>query len=150
MISPDTRFRMDSEFDPPATADAWQMSNPPIFSMTPVQVSLELFDEVGMDTLRARSLRLTAYLRTLLEEAIADLPAGAMEIVTPAEDHRHGCQLSVRFRTDIHVLADTLRDLDGVIADTRNPDIIRFAPVPLYSTYLDCWRAADALRRRLA
>ena len=146
----DTRFRMDSEFDPPATADAWQMSNPPIFSMTPVQVSLELFDEVGMDTLRERSLRLTAYLRSLLEEAIAELPAGAMEIVTPVEDDRHGCQLSVRFRTDIHVLADTLRDLDGVIADTRNPDIIRFAPVPLYSTYLDCWRAADALRRRLA
>lgn len=146
----DTRFRMDSEFDPPATADAWQMSNPPIFSMTPVQVSLELFDEVGMDTLRARSLRLTAYLRSLLEEAIAELPAEAMEIVTPAQDDRHGCQLSVRFGTDIHVLADTLRDYDGVIADTRNPDIIRFAPVPLYSTYLDCWRAADALRRRLA
>ena len=146
----DIRFEMRETFDPPATADAWQMSNPPIFSMTPVQVSLELFDEVGMDTLRARSLRLTAYLRTLLEEAIAELPAGAMEIVTPVEDDRHGCQLSVRFRTDIHVLADTLRDLDGVIADTRNPDIIRFAPVPLYSTYLDCWRAADALRRRLA
>ena len=146
----DTRFRMDAEFDPPATADAWQMSNPPIFSMTPVQVSLELFDEVGMDTLRARSLRLTAYLRSLLEEAIAELPAGAMEIVTPAEEDRHGCQISVRFRADIHALADDLRDLDGVIADTRNPDIIRFAPVPLYSTYLDCWRAADALRRRLA
>jgi kynureninase len=146
----DTRFRMDAEFDPPATADAWQMSNPPIFSMTPVQVSLELFDEVGMEALRARSLRLTAYLRSLLEEVIADLPAGAMELVTPAEDARHGCQLSVRFHTDIHVLADTLRDLDGVIADTRNPDIIRFAPVPLYSSYLDCWRAAEALSRRLA
>ena len=141
---------MDAEFDPPPTADAWQMSNPPIFSMTPVQVSLELFDEVGIDTLRARSLRLTAYLRSLLEDAMAELPAGAMEIVTPAEDDRHGCQLSVRFRTDIHALADTLRDLDGVIADTRNPDIIRFAPVPLYSTYLDCWRAAESLRRRLA
>ena len=145
----DTRFRMDAEFDPPPTADAWQMSNPPIFSMTPVQVSLELFDEVGIDTLRARSLRLTAYLRSLLEDAIAELPAGAMEIVTPTEDDRHGCQLSVRFRTDIHALADTLRDLDGVIADTRNPDIIRFAPVPLYSTYLDCWRAAESLCRRL-
>lgn len=148
--STDTRFRMDDTFDPPPTADAWQMSNPPIFSMTPVQVSLEIFDRVGMPALRERSLRLTAYLRSLLEEVIAESPAGAMSIVTPAEDARHGCQLSVRFQADIHHLAEILRDEDGVIADTRNPDIIRFAPVPLYSSYLDCWRAAEALKRHLA
>ena len=148
--STDTRFRMDDTFDPPPTADAWQMSNPPIFSMTPVQVSLEIFDRVGMPALRERSLRLTAYLRSLLEELIAESPGGAMSIVTPAEDARHGCQLSVRFQADIHHLAEILRDEDGVIADTRNPDIIRFAPVPLYSSYLDCWRAAEALKRHLA
>ena len=148
--STDTRFRMDATFDPPPTADAWQMSNPPIFSMTPVQVSLEIFDRVGMPALRERSLRLTAYLRALVEEVIAESPAGAMSLVTPAEDARHGCQLSVRFQADIHHLADVLRDEDGVIADTRNPDIIRFAPVPLYSSYLDCWRAAEALKRHLA
>ena len=148
--STETRFRMDDTFDPPPTADAWQMSNPPIFSMTPVQVSLEIFDRVGMPALRERSLRLTAYLRSLLEEVTAESPAGAMSIVTPAEDARHGCQLSVRFQADIHHLAEILRDEDGVIADTRNPDIIRFAPVPLYSSYLDCWRAAEALKRHLA
>ena len=148
--STDTRFRMDDTFDPPPTADAWQMSNPPIFSMTPVQVSLEIFDRVGMPALRERSLRLTAYLRSLLEELIAESPGGAMSIVTPAEDARHGCQLSVRFQADIHHLAEILRDEDGVITDTRNPDIIRFAPVPLYSSYLDCWRAAEALKRHLA
>lgn len=145
-----TRFRMDRHFDPPATADAWQVSNPPILAMAPVEVSLRIFDEIGMATLRERSLRLTGYLRSLFDEVIAELPAGAMTIVTPADDDRHGCQLSVRFTCDIHALADTLRDEDGVIADTRNPDIIRFAPVPLYSTYHDCWRAADALRRRLS
>jgi kynureninase len=141
---------MDRDFDPPPTADAWQVSNPPIFAMTPVQVSLEIFDDIGMDVLRARSLRLTGYLRELLDEVAAGLPAGAMSIVTPSDAAHHGCQLSVRFTRDIHELAAILRDLDGVIADTRNPDIIRFAPVPLYSTYLDCWRVADALHRRLA
>ena len=145
-----TRFRMDRHFDPPATADAWQVSNPPILAMTPVEVSLRIFDEVGITTLRDRSLRLTGYLRSLFEEVIAESPNGAMTIVTPANDDRHGCQLSVRFTCDIHRLADQLREEDGVIADTRNPDIIRFAPVPLYSTYQDCWRAADALRRRLS
>jgi kynureninase len=141
---------MEPAFDPPPTADAWQISNPPIFAMAPVQVSLEIFDRVGMAALRERSLRLTGYLRSLFDEVIDALPAGAMHIVTPADDAHHGCQLSVRFSSDIHALADTLRDHDGVIADTRNPDIIRFAPVPLYSSYLDCWRAADALLRRLS
>jgi len=145
----DTRFRMEPTFDPPPTADAWQVSNPPIFAMTPVQISLEMFDRIGMDALRARSLRLTGYLRGLFAEVIAELPEGSMHIVTPEDPDRHGSQLSVRFSTDIAVLANTLRDLDGVIADTRNPDIIRFAPIALYSSYLDCWRAADALRRRL-
>lgn len=146
----DRRFRMERDFDPPPSADAWQVSNPPIFAMAPVQVSLEIFDEVGMAVLRERSLRLTAYLRDLLDEVRAEVGESALHIVTPTDPGQHGCQLSVRFSRDIHELAAILRDLDGVIADTRNPDIIRFAPVPLYSTYLDCWRAADALRRRLA
>ena len=145
----ETRFRMEPTFDPPPTADAWQVSNPPIFAMTPVQVSLDIFDRIGMPTLRARSLRLTDYLRELLTEVIEEMPPGSLQIVTPEEPERHGSQLSLRFTADIGVLADALRDLDGVVADTRNPDIIRFAPTALYSSYLDCWRAADALRRRL-
>ena len=103
-----------------------------------------------MDALRARSLRLTGYLRELLDEVAAEAPPGSIEIVTPRDAAHHGCQLSVRFTRDIHEIAAILRDLDGVIADTRNPDIIRFAPVPLYSSYLDCWRVAEALSRRLA
>ncbi len=146
----DTRFRMERTFDPPPTADAWQVSNPPIFAMTPVQVSLDMFDRIGMTVLRERSLRLTGYLRELFDEVIDELPAGSMQIVTPGDAARHGSQLSIRFSTDIQALADTLRDLDGVVADTRNPDIIRFAPIAMYSSYLDCWRAADALRRRLS
>ena len=146
----DHRFWMEPRFDPPPTADAWQVSNPPIFAMAPVQVSLEIFDEVGMAVLRERSLRLHHYLRDLLGEVADGLAPGAMSIVTPDAADRHGCQISVRFTRDIHELAAILRDLDGVVADTRNPDIIRFAPVPLYSTYLDCWRVADALQRRLS
>ncbi|MFM9135206.1 MAG: kynureninase, partial [bacterium] len=146
----DIRFEMRETFDPPATADAWQVSNPSIFSMSPVETSLRIFDRIGMPTLRERSLRLTGYLRELFAEVIAEVSTDAMSIVTPADPARHGAQLSVRFGGVIKALAATLRDEDGVVADTRNPDIIRFAPIPLYSSYLDCWRAADALRRRLA
>lgn len=146
----DIRFEMRETFDPPATADAWQVSNPSIFSMSPVETSLRIFDRIGMPALRARSLRLTGYLRELFTEVIDEVGTNAMSIVTPADPARHGAQLSVRFATDIKRLAAALRDEDGVVADTRNPDIIRFAPVPLYSSYLDCWRASDALARRLA
>lgn len=145
----DTRFKMERHFDPPPTADAWQVSNPPILAMTPVEISLGIFDDIGIDVLRERSLRLTGYLEELFTEVMSEIPAGAMHIVSPSDSARRGCQLSVRFTADINVLADQLRDLDGVIADSRNPDIIRFAPVPLYSSYEDCWRAADALQRRL-
>ncbi len=131
---PATRFKMGPVATPPAKADAWQISNPPIFSMGPVRTSLEIFDRVGMTSLRQRSERLTTFL--------ADLLAG-FEVVTPAN---RGCQLSVRVAGGAGELARRLRFEHGVIADAREPDIMRLAPVPLYSSYHDCWRASEALR----
>ncbi|MFI7429843.1 kynureninase [Micromonospora sp. NPDC049836] len=144
-----TRFQMTPVSRPPATAEAWQISNPPIFAMGPVRTSLELFDSVGMPALRERSLRLTGYLERLLDEVTADRP---LTVVTPRDPERRGCQLSVRIGTGAggavggaNELTRRLRHEHGVIADAREPDIVRFAPVPLYSTYHDCWRVADAL-----
>jgi kynureninase len=138
-----TRFEMTPVSRPPATVEAWQVSNPPIFAMGPVRTSLELFDSVGMPALRERSLRLTGYLAGLLDEVTADRP---LTVVTPRDPARRGCQLSVRIGTGSAAgLAKRLRHEHGVIADAREPDIVRLAPVPLYSTYLDCWRVADAL-----
>jgi kynureninase len=137
---PATRFEMAPVSRPPASADAWQVSNPPIFSMGPVRTSLEIFDKVGMPALRERSQRLTGYLEALLDALVPSLP-----IVTPRDPARRGCQLSLRVRGGAERLAGRLRDGYGVVADTREPDILRLAPVPLYSTYHDCWRAATAL-----
>lgn len=143
---PETRFEMQPISSPQPSADAWSMSNPPIFAMGPVRTSLGIFDSVGMPALRARSLRLTAYLRELLEHLAtrADL-----HIVTPADDAHHGAQLSVRIDTDVADLTERLSSNWGVVADDRRPDIIRFAPAPLYCTFHDCWRAADALSNEL-
>jgi len=143
---PETRFEMQPISSPQASADAWSMSNPPILAMGPVRTSLGIFDSVGMPALRARSLRLTAYLRELLEHLAtrADL-----HIVTPADDAHHGAQLSVRIDTDVADLTERLSVNWGVVADDRRPDIIRFAPAPLYCTFHDCWRAADALSNEL-
>jgi kynureninase len=122
------------------------MSNPPILAMSPVRTSLKILDEVGMPALRARSLRLTGYLRSLLE-TIAD--SARLTIVTPDEDERHGAQLSVRVPVDADDLITALDEKWGVVADDRRPDIIRLAPVPLYCTFHDCWRAVDAMSHEL-
>ncbi|MGN9812633.1 kynureninase [Micromonospora sp. BQ11] len=138
-----TRFEMTPVSRPPATVEAWQISNPPILAMGPVRTSLEIFDSVGMPALRERSLRLTDWLGRLLDEVTADRP---LTVVTPRDPARRGCQLSVRIGAGSAAeLAKRLRYEHGVIADAREPDIIRFAPVPLYSTYHDCWRVAEAL-----
>ncbi|WP_240938085.1 kynureninase [Nocardioides sp. JQ2195] len=139
---PATRFAMGPEVTPVASADAWQLSNPPILAMAPVLASLEMFDEVGIETLRARSERLTAYLEQALDDLCGDR---ALEIITPRDPARRGSQLSVRLLADdAGDVARALRER-GVIADARQPDVIRLAPVPMYCGYHDCWRAARAL-----
>lgn len=144
---PATRFQMAPVSRPPRSADAWQISNPPIFAMAPVRTSLEIFDKIGMPALRARSERLTGYLERLLDGLTSTLPLAP---VTPREPHRRGCQLSLRIGTGSAAeLSRRLRHEHGVIADAREPDIVRVAPVPLYSTYHDCWRVADALTATL-
>lgn len=107
---------------------------------------MAIFDEVGMEALRTRSLALSDYLWTLLEPLQS---RGAIAIVTPREHRHRGTQISVRVPGDVAALTDRLRIESGVIADERKPDIVRLAPAPLYCTYHDCWRAADALARAL-
>jgi kynureninase len=141
---PATRFRMARDFVPRTGADGWQLSNPPILSLAPVLASLRHFDEIGMPALRARSERLTGYLEGLLDEVVATRP---LRVLTPRDPGRRGCQLSVGVPADAGALSARLRDEHGVIADAREPNVVRLAPVPLYSTYHECWRAAEALGR---
>jgi kynureninase len=140
---PATRFDMGPVVSPIDTADAWQLSNPPILAMAPVLVALEMFDEVGMDALRAKSVRLTGYLEALLDELADGRPFG---VITPRDPARRGAQLSVRVNgLDAGKVSAALRRDHGVYADARQPDVIRLAPAPMYCTYHDCWRAARAL-----
>jgi kynureninase len=134
---PASRFKMGSVLSPVDSADAWQLSNPPILAMSPVLASLEVFDAVGMTALREKSRRLTAYLESRLD---------GLDVLTPRDPDRRGAQLSVRV-SDAAAVSKRLRAEFGVIADSREPDVIRLAPAPLYNTFHDCWRAAEAMRR---
>ena len=138
---PASRFAMPFAFDPVPGVEGWQVSNPPILAMAPVRVSLELFADVGMEALRARSVRLTAFLERLLDVVAS---RRKVELITPRDADRRGAQLSVMV-ADAAAVTAALFDRFRVRADDRPPNVIRLAPAPLYNTYEDCWRAAGAL-----
>ncbi|MBF9127581.1 kynureninase [Plantactinospora sp. S1510] len=138
-----TRFEMAPVSRPPATAEAWLISNPPVLAMAPMRSALGIFEEVGMAALRDRSERLTGYLEQLLDQIT---PTRPITVITPRDPARRGCQLSVRIgQGGAAALTRRLWAEYGVLVDDREPDVIRLAPVPLYSTYHDCWRAVEAL-----
>jgi kynureninase len=139
-----TRFEMRPEFDPTPGADGWQLSNPPILALAPLRVSLELFQRAGMQRLRAKSRRLTAYLAWLIETRLGDV----LEILTPREPERRGAQLSVRMRAGRDAGRSLFDHLvaHGVLGDWREPGVMRIAPAPLYNTFADCLRYAEAVK----
>lgn len=143
---PAERFRMEPDFTPRPGAEGWGVSTPTVLALAPLRVSLEQFDRVGLDVLQARSQQLTAFLEQLLDEVAA---SRRMSVITPREPERRGCQLSVAC-DDASALARRLRDEHGVVCDFREPDVLRFAPTPLYNTEDDCQRVAAALLDVLA
>jgi len=140
---PNTRFRMhlEPEFIPVPSADGWQVSNPPIFSMAPLRASLAIFDEAGgMKALREKSIKLTGYLQFLLEAA----GHSKLTVITPRESDARGCQLSIQVHDHPKELFQKL-EAAGVKCDFREPNVIRAAPTPLYNTFHEVWRFARIL-----
>ena len=136
-----TRFQMAPEFVPELGAEGWQLSNPPVLGLAPLRASLELFDQAGMEALRAKSLQLTGYLETQVR---ARLPH-VLHIVTPTEPQRRGCQLSLRVaggRAQGRSLFEYLQSV-GVLGDWREPDVIRISPTPMYNRYRDVLRFVE-------
>jgi kynureninase len=141
---PATRFRLqlEPEFKPVASADSWQISNPPILSMAPLRASLAIFDAAGgIQTLRKKSLGLTSYLQFLLDE----FASGVATVITPREPDGRGCQLSIRIPEGASEVFRRLEEC-GVTCDFREPDVIRAAPTPLYNSFHEVWRFAQLLR----
>jgi kynureninase len=130
-----TRFLMDPDFDAIPGAEGWQLSNPPILPMAALRASMEIFDEVGMEKLRAKSELLTGYLEFLLDQN----PNENFSIITPRDPEQRGAQLSIRVKKNGKDLLRQLAAAD-VICDWREPDVIRVAPVPLYNSFMDVYR----------
>jgi kynureninase len=140
---PNTRFRLhlEPEFIPVPSADGWQISNPPIFSMAPLRSSLSIFDAAGgMEPLRAKSIKLTGYLQFLLEHG----GSKRFTAITPRDADCRGCQLSILAHEHPKELFKKL-EAAGVKCDFREPNVIRAAPTPLYNTFHEVWRFAQIL-----
>lgn len=138
------RFKMEPLFDPVQGADGWQISNLPILSLAPYLASVELFAEIGMDALIAKRNTITAFLEFVLSEIDREVK-GNFEIITPANQAERGCQLSVFLHGEGRSLFDYLMK-NGVIVDWREPNVIRFAPVPMYTSYEDIYRFGQILK----
>jgi kynureninase len=138
---------MQQQFKPIAGAQGWQISNPPVLSTAPLLASLDLFQRAGIERLRRKSVLLTGFLQNLIETLLP----GQVDIITPNFAEARGCQLSLRIARPAAAAkrCHELLAAAGVVADWREPDVLRLAPIPLYNSYSDVFGAVDALLQAL-
>ncbi len=139
------RFLMKKGFQPMYGAEGWQLSNAQILPMAVHKASLEIFDKATLPKLRAKSLRLTAFTEFLIEAFNAEQEQVKINILTPRNPTERGCQLSLVFDTKGKAIHQELTAA-GIVADWREPNVIRIAPVPLYNSFEDVWRFYEILK----
>lgn len=141
----DKQFDMEHQFVPDGSAGAYQIGTPHVLSLAPLLGSLEMFAEAGIDRIRAKSLRLTRYLMDLVEHELGGM---GFSIATPRVDGRRGGHVALE-HAEAARICEALKD-SGVVPDFRAPNVIRLAPVPLYTSYADVWRTVRVLARIMA
>jgi kynureninase len=144
-----TRFQMKSGFQPMPGAEGWQLSNVPVLGMAAMKASLEVFAEAGMPALREKSTKLTGYLEYTIDMLADEFPDAAISIITPRDPEQRGCQVSMDIAGRERKLFDDMIAA-GIIADFREPCIIRMAPVPLYNSFEDVLTFGKVMRELLA
>ena len=140
----ETRFNMRQPFDVMSGAEGWQLSNPPILSMAAIRASLDMFEKVGMDVLLEKSKKLTGFFEYLVNQIASD----SIKIITPSNPNERGCQLSVQVANADKNLHKKLTE-NNIITDWREPDVIRCAPVPMYTSFEDVYRMVNVLESLL-
>ena len=145
----EVRFQMKPGFKPMKGAEGWQLSNVPVLGMSVMKASLDIFEEVGMQALREKSEKLTGYLEYTIDRLAEEFPDARISMLTPRDPNQRGAQISIDVAGRERKLFDDLI-ASGVIADFREPCIIRIAPVPLYTRFQDVYTFGKVMRRLLA
>jgi kynureninase len=140
------RFKMEKGFQPMIGADGWQLACSNVLSLAVHQASLDLFQEAGMPALRKKSEQLTGYLEYLIE--LLGGKSEILEIITPKNPEERGCQLSLLIHKGGKAVFEEWYS-QGVVGDWRNPNVIRLAPAPLYTSFMDVFRFGQILEKSL-
>lgn len=131
----ESRFAMTNRFTPIPGAAGFQLSNPSVLDITSLCASLEVFAMTDMASLRAKSVKLTGLLESLL---VGPMNAtGNFEILTPRDPAQRGAQLSLKLEEGLLDTVMSELERKGVVVDERRPNVIRVAPAPLYNTFTD-------------
>ncbi len=138
------QFDLATRFDPAPGAGAWQISTVQVLSSAPLHGSLRMFAEAGIAAVRAKSLALTRYLIDLLDGSGLTAPPYGYAIGTPREDARRGGHVAVEHPEGVRIVKAL--KARGVVPDFRPPDIIRLAPIALYTSFADVWQVVQHLR----
>lgn len=140
----ETRFKMEKGFEAIPTAEGWQLSNAPILSMAAHKAALDIFDEAGIDRLHEKRRLLAGYLHYILNDINNNQTEKIIEIITPVNENERGCQVSMlMLKRGREIFGELTKQ--GVIADWREPNVIRVAPVPSYNSFEDVWRFGNII-----
>jgi len=139
----DKQFDLALEFEHAKNAGGWQISSPAILSSAPVEGSLNIILEAGIETIRKKSLKMTSYQIYLIDQTLSQKPYN-FSIGTPREAPHRGGHVAVEHDEAMRI-SEALR-ARGVISDFRPPNVIRIAPIPLYNTYHEVWQIAQHLK----
>ncbi|MCM3612358.1 kynureninase [Planococcus sp. MERTA32b] len=137
------QFDMDHQFSKAKGAGAYQIGTPNIFSMAPLLGSIEIFEETDIARVRDKSLRLTSLLRDQLAVTVPEL-----QDVTPRQDEERGGHIALS-HPEAARICKALKD-EGVVPDFRAPNIIRLAPVALYTSFEDVEQTVGILKKIMA
>lgn len=140
------RFKMEKGFVPMHGADGWQLANSNVLALAAHQASLDIFQEAGMHSLRKKSEQLTGYLEYVIRQISG--ASGVLEIISPKDPAARGCQLSLLIHRGGKAVFDAWY-AQGVVGDWRHPNVIRLAPAPLYTSFMDVFRFGQILERSL-
>ena len=141
----EARFQMEKGFQPLAGAEGWQLSNAPVLGMAAHLAALEIFEEAGMDKIGEKRDLITSYLEFVIDNISENYKEKcSFELITPRDKKQRGSQLSIKVMGQGIELFKRICAL-GVLADWREPNVIRLAPVPLYTSYEDCFHLGQEL-----
>ncbi|MFJ5761408.1 kynureninase [Neobacillus sp. NPDC093182] len=136
------QFDMEHSLTPAESAGAYQIGTPHVLSLAPLLGALEIFAEAGIENIREKSLKINRFLMDLLDQELSDV---GFNIGNPQVDVRRGGHVSLEHKEAARI-CKALKE-NGIIPDFRAPNIIRLAPVALYTSYSEVWEVVQILKK---